>query len=224
MSLRRRVGADAAWSSDAHSTLKQPDPRQYPQMSGESSTQMQVDKPQKLDVEVYLSTTQSTAPVELHSFIESFRTLYRRKYVRCCSCRFLGLICSYLTKAMASAHTVRYELFRPPLIQTISSRCVRAFRARVRDQDQPAHTGPNGCQCFERIRWYAFQFDVMMQLVFMVSWFMIQRPNCSSRVPHISVVANQQNEVCRSVHTIVIDFSTCKTALWRSPRYQGRHG
>ncbi|KAF8508082.1 hypothetical protein JB92DRAFT_3145169 [Gautieria morchelliformis] len=48
-------------------------------MSGESSTQMQVDKPPKLDVDAYLSTALSTAPVELHAFIESFRNLHRRK-------------------------------------------------------------------------------------------------------------------------------------------------
>ena len=41
---------------------------------------MQVDKPAKLDIDAYLSTVFSTAPTELHHFLESFQTLHRRKY------------------------------------------------------------------------------------------------------------------------------------------------
>ncbi|KAF8587736.1 hypothetical protein K439DRAFT_1407285 [Ramaria rubella] len=48
-------------------------------MRDETSTQMQVDKPLKLDVDAYLSTILSTAPVELHTYLESFRTLHQRK-------------------------------------------------------------------------------------------------------------------------------------------------
>lgn len=54
-------------------------------MSGESSSQMQVDKPPKLDVENYLTTLLSSVPPELRTFPETWGTLHRRKYVQAVS-------------------------------------------------------------------------------------------------------------------------------------------
>lgn len=85
-------------------------------MSGESSTQMQVDKPPKLDLDFYLSTTLSTAPVELHTFIESFKTLHRRKYAYELFTLTYELIFCSLSKAMASTYIVCVQLLRPPAI------------------------------------------------------------------------------------------------------------
>jgi len=50
-------------------------------MSGESSTQMQIDKPPKLDVEAYIAGLLSTVPQDLHPLVESFGKLHRRRHV-----------------------------------------------------------------------------------------------------------------------------------------------
>ncbi|TDL26940.1 hypothetical protein BD410DRAFT_783040 [Rickenella mellea] len=44
-----------------------------------SSTQMAVDKPEKLDVDEYVTSALSVAPQELHSFFEAFQTLHQRR-------------------------------------------------------------------------------------------------------------------------------------------------
>ena len=46
-----------------------------------SSSKMAVDKPEKLDVDRYLTTIVSTAPHDLHPYFEQFRNLHQRKSV-----------------------------------------------------------------------------------------------------------------------------------------------
>ena len=41
---------------------------------------MAIDKPEKLDVETYLTTALSATPQELHPFFEAFQSLHQRKY------------------------------------------------------------------------------------------------------------------------------------------------
>lgn len=96
---------------------------------------MAVDKPERLDVDAYLTTTLSTAPPELHPYFESFKNLHTRKSVsieagspdQTCSrpvCRLWHQLTSKLFEF------VDQPLSRPYCVD-LFNRFVRDFESRI---------------------------------------------------------------------------------------------
>ncbi|PAV15754.1 proteasome 26S subunit [Pyrrhoderma noxium] len=81
-----------------------------------SSSTMAIDKPEKLDVETYLTTALSATPQELHPFFEAFQSLHQRK------------LWHQLTQKLFEFF--RHELSKPYRVD-VFSRFVRDFEERL---------------------------------------------------------------------------------------------